>query len=61
MKELEKSMETHDVYVDVFDVCPHKLLCKRQRDVRILRMYAETMTHRRYGLWNSPSKLSKGL
>jgi hypothetical protein len=26
----------------MFDVCPHQLLCKRQRDVRILPMYAET-------------------
>jgi hypothetical protein len=50
MKQLEKRMETPKAYLERFDICSHSLVCKRYCDIRILHVYAATVTHRRW-LW----------
>jgi hypothetical protein len=43
-------METHKVYLEMFNMCSIRLLCKRQRDIPILPMHAATVNHLRW-LW----------
>jgi hypothetical protein len=55
MKQLEIVMETNRFYLKLLDICSIILPCKRQRDTRILPMYASNVTHRR---WLRPVKFA---
>jgi hypothetical protein len=49
MKQLENSLETHEVYLEMLDICSIRYFAKFI--VRILPMHAATVTHRLgYGL-----------
>jgi hypothetical protein len=51
MKQLENSMEIHEVYLGMFDMCSISYPVEHQGDIQILSMYDATVTRRP---WLSP-------